>query len=312
MIQPNKLTYDKVAVIKDTFDSYHIQMADRWRRQKELSITSLPDLDNLIWGFQRRKMVVFGARPSNGKSIALLQVGWDLAMAGKKVYFLTFEMTKEDCIERLYSNRCKIDNFSLLTGKAGQIEEISKHQEALHTFIQEMHTVDAKFVLIENFGRTYKEVVELIDTFSTPDVIIIDYVNMIRQDKHSKKESVDEYIKELYAMAKTKNFCLIMGAQINRETHKNKDGAIRPPEMWQLKDSGSVEEISDTVILTHWQWFYDREDLLIKNKYLMRVVKNRGGRTGDIEMMIFPEFYKLQCIPKADDFRVEKQINKDQ
>jgi len=108
--------------------------------------------------------------------------------------------------------------------------------------------------------------------------------------QQSTKEVIDDYILKLGEYAIDRNFCAVIGSQISRGTY---DGnKVYPPDMWHLKSSGNLEETSDMVILLHWEYWYTREEG-DKNKYWIRVAKNRGGRTGVFECTIQPEFNRI-------------------
>ncbi len=61
-------------------------------KKPEFSITSIPSLNEKIWGIKRREMTIVGARTSQGKSLFMNQLAWDLADQGHKVLYLSLEM----------------------------------------------------------------------------------------------------------------------------------------------------------------------------------------------------------------------------
>ena len=274
---------DKVYHPLDFFASLYEDIRERWGRIIELALQFLPSLDDKIWGLRRKRLVLVGGRPSQGKSTLMLQMAYSLAKQGNCVYFLSLDMSKEVCLERLISLECRIDNFFIVSGKISQLESVYKR--SLSTFINDM---PKRFTLVESWGKTFAEINLLVEKFPKPDIIFIDYVNLIRTG-HYKKDVIDEYIKDLRRMAKDNNFCVVLGCQINRGTF---DGhKVRFPEMWELKDSGALEEHSDLILLVHWPWFYDREK--DKNEFWIRVAKNRDGKTGMVKCGFQPEFYRI-------------------
>jgi len=108
--------------------------------------------------------------------------------------------------------------------------------------------------------------------------------------RQTKKDAIDDYIKKLRNYAIQKNFCAIVGCQISRATHEQHK--LRYPELWELKGSGEIEEAADLAFLLHWEYFYTREEES-KNKYIIKVAKNRNGRTGIFECAFFPQYYKI-------------------
>jgi len=287
-------------LIKDRWEA----IKRRWGQKKDLSISFLPDLDNKIWGLKRKSLVVIAGRPSMGKSTLMLQMAYTFALEGKKVYFFSLEMTKEECIDRLICNCCNIDNYLIHTGQVnnedvnGKIIEFQKVLENINLMI------------IESWGKSFNEILEIMDNFQEPDAIFIDYVNMIKQGLHSKKDAIDEYIKDVRRLALNKNFCAILGAQINREVHRNQEPGkdVPTPNMWNLKETGNLEEHSDLVLILHWPHYYRflKEGYYSddEREYFIKVAKNRSGRTGIFDCDFLPEYYRIESrktTPEVDN-----------
>ena len=285
---------DKVFHPADLITDHWQVIKERYGKAKDLSISFLPELDNKIWGLKRKSLVVVAGRPSMGKSTLMLQMAYSFASDGKKVYFFSPEMTKEECLERLISNYCNIPNYNLHTGKIDN-EEFDDKVRCFHDALTKM-----ELMIVESWGRSFNEILEIIDNFQEPDVIFIDYVNMIRQGSLSKKDAIDEYIKDLRRLALDKNFCAILGAQINRDIHRNQESGkdVPIPNMWNLKDTGNLEEHSDLVLIIHWPHYYryliEGSNSDDEKEYFIKVAKNRSGRTGIFESDFLPEYYRIK------------------
>src|SRR3990167_8314832 len=75
----------------------------------ELEITSLPNLNKKLWGMHLGKMTVIGARTSMGKTSFIMQLINDFINKNNPVLYISFEMTHEELLERLFCLRYKID-----------------------------------------------------------------------------------------------------------------------------------------------------------------------------------------------------------
>lgn len=280
---------DKIIHPGDILDERIEEIKAKWKRGKELSLDFLPTLDNKIWGLQRGKLIVIGGRPSQGKSTLMLQMAYSFAKQKRKVMFFTLEMSNKVCLDRLLSYGCEIDNFIINTGKLKELDLLYK--DRINKFKKELS--ETNLVFIESWGRNFKEINHAISSTSdTPDVVFIDYINMIRQGGRNKREAIDEYIKELREFALDKNFCVIIGCQLNRDVHKHQDEAPRVPDLWHIKESGHLEEHADQVFLLHYPFHYTKksED---EGNYIIKIAKNREGRTGSFKCTFQPEFYKI-------------------
>lgn len=280
----------KINHIADVYIDAMQNVEGRYNSPPELPLLSLPEISRKVWGLRRKKMVIVAGRPSQGKSSVLLQLALDLALQGKTIVFFTYEMTTQVCIERAVANYCEIDSFDLLTGKVvNKGEAFTKKRNDFYEKIK-----PTNFLIVEGFGKTFSELMHAIETLKRPiDAIFIDYVQMISIEKgKTRKDSMDEYMRALRDYAITKNFCAIVASQINRGTH---DGhKIREPEMWEMKGSGELEEVADMVWLVHWNYKYSHDENE-RNKYCIHIAKNRDGRTGRMDNLIYiPEFLKIK------------------
>jgi len=287
----------KIVHPSDVFKNHYDTIFERYNKPQDLPITFLPDLNRKIWGLQKKKLVIVGGRPSMGKSSFLLELALSFAKQGKTIYFFSFEMSKEVCVERMFSSECEIDNWLLRTGKIAEIADNPEYNLGLTNFYKTLEGM--KFMLIESIGRNLPQLSEILKMFPyKPDAVFIDYGNMIDTEKaKTRKESLDEYIKGLRALAIHNDFCAIMAAQINRKTHEG--GKIREPKIWELKETGELEQIADMVFLLHWPYYYER-DIGTKNDYIINIAKNRDGRTAQKKIMFLPEYSKFKEIENGN------------
>jgi replicative DNA helicase len=288
----------KIFHVSDGFDNQWQEILSRCGKPKDLSIRFLPSLDDSIWGLKKQKLVVVGARPSNGKSVFMLQLALDFSLQGKTVYFFSFEMTFKVCQERLISLYCEIDNWLLRTGQIAQ--------DKYAPFVRPVRTMKEKieglnFFIFEEIGRSLPELEELSKAVDKkPDVVIIDYGNLVSEKGYAnKKQAYDEYIKGFRALAIKEDFCGIIGAQINRNT-TNKDGEQRHPTLSDLKDTGELEQTADQVFLLHFPYHYDKNENT-KRDYLIDIAKNRDGKTGKHWCDFHAELGKIQEKVKDDE-----------
>lgn len=278
---------DNLIHFGDDFKQQYGNILDRCGKGKELSISFLPGLDDKIWGLKKKKLVVVGGRPSMGKSTLMLQLAFSFAEQGKSVVFFTLEMPNALCFERLLCNQCEINNYLTTTGQLSNVH--FKYENKVADLEKKMARL--KLVFIESMGKTFPEIHRIIEEFKKPvDAVFIDYIQMIKSVGGNKKDAIDEYIKKLREYAIKKDFCAIVGSQINRGTYDKKKVAL--PEMWELKGTGDLEEHCDQCFLVHWDWWYSREEE-DKEKYWIRLAKNRDGRTGTANCIFKPEYYKI-------------------
>jgi len=287
----------------DRYKELYPELLDKHGKPKEFSIDFLPSLDKCIWGLSRKQLVVAAGRTSMGKSVFLVQLAYSLAKQGKRVAFFSLEMTADNCILRMMNLTCGISNWVNIVGISA--EEDKAYKPRMTKFQQELDNM--RLAIYESYGKTFDEINDSIEQLGGEvDVVIIDYVQMIKGGgKATDKQAIDEYIKQLRELAIKKNFCAIIGSQINRATYY-KDGKIKKPELWELKGTGCLEEVADIAILVHWQHHYDADDSP-EDEYWIKVAKNRNGRTGQFDCKFEPEYYRLSEYTLAEKLKKEDE-----
>lgn len=250
----------------------------------ELQITSIPSLNDLIWGIRKKKLTVIGARTSQGKSSFAVQLCYDLAMQNKKVVFFSLEMENLECVERLLAHTLNINNLLLMKGQGFELRK-----RALN-FAQQMKSKN--FIISDCMGHGWKEIQDVIEIWhknkTVPDMIVLDYIQNVKGTGNDK-QVFDEYIQKFREMAIHYNFAGIICSQINRTSQETDD---KSPQLHQLKGTGKLEEMADIVFLLHWPFFYNRNPEK-KNDYELYVAKNKLGQTGRLNIRYEPEYFKF-------------------
>lgn len=238
-------------------------------------------IDASTGGMKKGELVIIGARPSVGKtSMGLSIVNHAAVTSGKRVLFVSLEMTETQDAMRLISIRsgvpfAEVDRGELTKGSAPKvsraIEEISKSGMMIET----------------KPGLTMPELASQVHAMARDglELVVIDYLGLMRYPQFSGHDSnykeVSEISKGLKELALGARLPIIALAQLNRGSAK----ASRPPRMSDLRDSGSIEQDADIVILLHRddevRATYEGADI---EPALAIIDKNRNGATGRIRL----------------------------
>jgi replicative DNA helicase len=139
-------------------------------------------------------------------------------------------------------------------------------------------------------GLTPSQIRELVDD-DPVDVLFIDYLQLLHADQRygNRNAEIDQIMQDLQALHKDHEIQIILGCQLNRgiESRRFSDEHARP-ELQDLRDSGSIEQTADEVILMHREDYY-RE--FKKNDGVTELIlaKNRLGPTGTVRVTFIPE-----------------------
>lgn len=251
----------------------------------------LCQVDELIWGFHKKELLIIGARPSNGKTSFALQGAWNLAKIGASVVFLSLEMGRENIIERLCCNEFNINGWKL---RKGIISEIKLFQETVDKM--RSRTLATKFEIVDYAGRTIQEVEQVMEYFK-PEFLFIDHAQKITSKGYNNKyEALSDYVNRLQDLA-IKNDCgVILNSQINR------GGEF-------LKGSGDLEEAADTLIYCTWKTKNSENKSQDPTQFLIQVEKQRHGACDYVEINFNAEHFKFSERYQTGDFHESK--NKD-
>ncbi len=242
--------------------------------------TGIRKLDDFIWGLKRKETVIIAGRTSHGKTALAMQIAWYVSNLKHRVAVFSLEMSKEAVAERFIAWNCKIISEDLERANLGETQ-----REAIQNFVDGMD--DIGLYVHDDTGFTF-DTVEKYCKEHHPDLLVVDYVQMIRGS--DEREALGVYTRAAKECAKMYNCAIILNAQANR---KSVEGVKKPeaPRLENLKSSGVLEENPDVVLLVHYPHKYDAEADV--NEYHIVIAKKRNGRTGTCVIQFIPEYYKF-------------------
>lgn len=264
-----------------------VQRIERHDKGQMTGISSgFHQLDELTTGFQNAEMIILAARPSMGKTAMALNVAENMAIRGKRVGFFSLEMSKQQLVQRLLCARAGIESQRMRRGMLGQ-EEF----RALWAACQELQ--DAPIFVDDTAGLTMMQIrtkARRMVAKHKVDVVFIDYLQLLTTGTRSESRQVEvsEISRGVKAMARELNLPVICLSQLNRGPE---DRTGNKPRMSDLRESGSLEQDADLVMLLHREDYYHNGDTewLEANAEKIGVAeliltKQRNGPTGMVEL----------------------------
>lgn len=259
-------------------------------------------IDSLLNGFRPGALYVIGARPAVGKTVVGLQVAFGLSRTSDKlptsetaggVAFFSLEMSKRELMNRLVSQVYEID-----MGKLDR-KEISSQERRLidaHSYeLSRMLTINDRaaqsLASIKNYIRSIKR------SGVALKAVVIDYIGLISEANtgRNRYEAMTYVSGALKALAKDFNIPVIVLAQLNRALEGRKDSG---PMMADLRDSGSIEQDADVVMLLHRKTSITSVAEWDLNVMQIAVVKNRHGKTGVMDFNFEGKYSRITDSPK--------------
>lgn len=240
--------------------------------------TGYRKLDSILGGGMIREgLYVLAARPGCGKTTLALNITLQMLRHGKRILFVSLEMSREQIGTRLISLAGRKHTFADITsGRAVREDpdgwdwlvdtstDLSKC--ALDVFDKAGVTPDR--ILLDAQAKQY-------------DLVVIDYLGLLDQRKGSNRYDRTTFTSnELKRMSRKLGIPVLCLAQLNRESEGRVDGK---PRVSDLRDSGSIEQDADAVLLIHSS-AQEAKGEGESTPTEVIVGKNRHGRTGVVEM----------------------------
>ncbi len=266
-------------------------------KARAMPSTGFVDLDRVIGGgYRPGRLFVVAGNPGSGKTVFLVasarrvaRVREDRPQFGVDVYSL--EIDRKEFAARAAANAMAAGTAPLAYSDilAGRLDEQGLHRlrEVERKFSQFALTIDAmpsiSIEQIESRAKRTKQ--RLARAGKTLDVIFIDYLQIMGfgdRYRGRKVDEIGEVTKAAKGMAKRLDVCVVMLSQLSRENQKRDD---KRPQLFDLRDSGSIEQDADVVIGLHRPSYYDQRDPKVLNGDT-EAMDRAAARANDLELII--------------------------
>jgi len=245
----------------------------------------------MLGGFHPGDMVIVAGRPSMGKTAIVLNILEHAArVLGKGVVIYSLEMTRHQLLERIVCGVGEVDSHRVRAGTVTP-EDYRRLKDACNKL------QDANLFIDDTSSLTPFELRTRVRKLSRQhkiDLVVIDYVQLMHtENRHeNRQQEISTISRQMKALAKELNVPVIVLSQLNRAPEGRED---HRPRMSDLRESGSLEQDSDVVILLHREDYYHRGDPQYNKTYVAEVIvaKQRNGPTGTVELAFMEEFTKF-------------------
>jgi replicative DNA helicase len=249
--------------------------------------TGFKDLDALTNGFHPGNMIVIAARPAVGKSTLGLDIARHASITnGDCSVIFSLEMSRSEITMRMLSAEARValnnirsgalsdEEWSRLARRMGEINEAP-------LFIDD--SPNLSMMEIRAKARRLKQRHDL-------KLVVIDYLQLMTSGKRveNRQQEVSEFSRQLKLLAKELNVPVVAISQLNRSPEQRSD---KKPLLSDLRESGSIEQDADLVILLHRDDLYDSQNR--SGEADLIVAKHRNGPTKTITVASLLHFAKF-------------------
>ena len=253
-------------------------------------------IDEMLTGFKPGELIILAARPSMWKTAFALNVLTNIALEQKKsVAMLSLEMSVESIVDRIMSEvswvpMYKISKWNLDNSDFAQMGEAMEKLSNANIFLDDKAWITIP-MLKSKLRKLKIEKKEL-------DLVIIDYLQLMHSTTFlwNRVQEISEISRGLKELAKELKVPILALSQLSRAVEQRVD---KKPQLSDLRESGSIEQDADAVLMLHREEYYDPDT---DRKWATDVCirKNRNWAVWEVELHFEKEIMKF-IEPKKKD-----------
>ena len=287
---------DSAQEIKEAIKDANTVIAKLLMKKGELTgVTSgFKDLDAMTFGFQRQEMIVIAARPSMGKTSFALNIAESAAMPKKgdpvPVLVFSLEMSSSQLALRMLCSRSRVNMKLLRDGLVGRDgREVNALGQAAEEFKRAPILIDdsSNLTIMELRAKARR-----IHARKKLGMVIVDYLQLLNgtDPRAPREQQVAEVSRGLKALAKELDVPVLVLSQLNRSSEKEN----RTPRLSDLRESGSIEQDADVVLMLSRPKDADEKFQTAANAADLIVAKQRNGPVGDLKLTFLQEITRFE------------------
>ena len=224
--------------------------------------TGMRAIDDVLYGgMAPGQLIIVAARPSIGKTALMLYMARKAGEQKARIALFSIEMTSDELGMRMLasvSEEYDDENYggmdrprrSLITPY--KLASGFDSNEDWNHFEQAVSQLAPLPIVINDYARDLRDIVSRMTVLHNQgrcDVAYVDYLGLIKQAQANPQTPLYQVIGDitstLKATAKTLRIPIVLLCQLNREAAKQN----KTPQLYNLRDSGSIEQDADVVLM---------------------------------------------------------------
>lgn len=277
------LIYEKIA----QFDKQEIQVADMKEVLVEIvaeltgTVTAIyhptgyTKLDKYLRWFTPGQLNIIAARPSIGKTMVAMNFLLKQTEADKKIALFSLEMTNKEISQRILARNSgmPVDQMNK-PATPEQLERVNTAMIKLEAQLKNLTLIDSVYTLPQ-----ITRMIKYLHKKFWLDLVYIDYLQIFDIKGDNRNLEIGKITRTLKKLAKDLQISIILLSQLNRSLETRGD---QDPKLSDLRDSGSIEQDADIVLMLGRDLEYEPETM----KVFIR--KNRNWSLWEVELVCKP------------------------
>lgn len=293
----NKITGGSFSKIGNLIEQSYAVISSRKGQYITGIETGYYELDGMTCGLHKGEMTILAGRPSMGKTTLAMNMAEHIGSDCKvPIGIISLEMTKENLAEKFLCSTSEIDLQNARKGTLGikdferMVEVAVEYQKA------EIYIDDTSSLTPLEFRAKARNLKRKYDV----QCIIVDYLQLISTGRRteSRQQEITEISRYIKSLAKELDISVIVISQLNRAPEARTG---HRPRMSDLRESGSIEQDADVVILMHREDYYRKgeRDYEETNQAELIIAKQRNGPTGSVNLIFRQKITRFENMSQA-------------
>jgi len=266
--------------------------------------TRYAELDRLLsGGFWPGELIILAGRPSMGKTTFALNIVRQISVGRedkvKATAVFSLEMPAEQVAKNILAAESrvagqKLRRYEFSEEEYEDVRQANKGLQNVPIFIDDSSGISIG--QLRSRCRRLKQRQNIA-------LVVVDYLQLMKgsDNAKSREQEVAEISRGLKSIARDLELPVIVLSQLNRSAEKREDGDKRP-QLSDLRESGSIEQDADVVIMLYRPAYYDNE----KNSSSINVgealvMKNRNGPVGSVKMTFLKDILRFESYAPEHD-----------
>lgn len=244
--------------------------------------TGFKKIDEAINGMMQGDLIIIAARPSMGKTAVVMNILNNLPTGTNGAIF-EMEMSEEKLGVRMLAPKALLNSMDLGKGrvKEGDFKTIMYKADEIAN--KNNVFINCKAGLSVSEIRAEAKKIKIQHGLK---VVFIDHIGLVRPNdlKGTRNDQIGQISKDLKAMAKDLEVCVIALSQLSRACESRPD---KHPMMNDLRDSGNIEQDADAILMLYRDDYYaERENRESATPNIMDILiaKSRDGEAGIVKL----------------------------
>lgn len=241
------------------------------------------ELDEMTNGLQPGEMVIIAARPSMGKTAFAVNIAEHMSLVNKiPVAIFSLEMSKQQLAQRMLCSRSGVDSNKVRRNMLGRDDFDKLNMTAGELAEAPLYIDDTAGLTLMGLRAKARRLKQRHDI----QAVVIDYLQLMSAPsagRDGRQNEVSAISRGVKALARELNVPVVCLSQLNRAAEQREG---HRPRMSDLRESGSIEQDADVIMMLHREDYYHRgEDEYIDDNMAEVIInKQRNGPTGSVKL----------------------------